>query len=132
MIADGAGSPRSPGFGPVDRKTMPATAGLLSVGVSHTLNVITAQSVVDVRGAVRVGHPRLPSRFRGAPAPRRRWLKSLTCSGCGRIVSLVYSLVNSLSCMHFGWFVESQKEMQRWNHCFCTFWSRFSKVRTLS
>ena len=48
VIADGAGSPRSPGFGPVDGKTMPATAGLLSVSVPHTPNAITAQRVVDV------------------------------------------------------------------------------------
>jgi len=52
VIADCAGSPRSPGLGPVNCKTMPAMAGLLSVSVPHTSNAITAQSVVDVHGAV--------------------------------------------------------------------------------
>ena len=70
MIADCARSFRSPGFGPVDGKTVPATAGLLSVSVPHTLNAITAQRVVDMRGAVQIGRPRLPQRFEGAPPAR--------------------------------------------------------------
>ena len=77
VIADGAGAPRPPGFGPVDGKTVPTTAGLLSVGVSHTPNAITAQRLVDVRGAVRVGHPRL-CRCLMAALPRGK-VKTPTC-----------------------------------------------------
>ncbi len=70
VIADCAGSPRSPGFGPVDGKTVPATAGLLSVSVSHTPDAITEQSVVNACGAVR-RHPALPQRLMGV-LPREK------------------------------------------------------------
>ena len=67
MIADYAESLRSPGLRPVDCGTVPAAAGLLSVSANHTSDAITARGVVDVHGAVQVGHRRLPRRRVGQP-----------------------------------------------------------------